>query len=473
MGVAATRAIHSGVPIDPHHISRCVLATRLIAFASIVTSPFWLRPLFFASFSNYSTISSLVCVPLMALAGALAVAHFSQSDWYLRRLLIVGIVASMAASSLFLWVGWFVYGGAVDAFHYWSVGLQLAERFHTVGWAAFQPPYWSTNLINNISGIAALLIGDALPTLFITFALISLAGKYLFYRAFADALPEGDRWLFGLLVVLSPSLLFWSSFIGKDSLIQYFIALTSLGFARLIQRPSYRSIFVCAVGLAGTLLIRPHIAAMLAIAMTFPYSVGRSRAGRGNKVARILIIPVLAVGTYFLVSQSRTFLYSTTNSKNSSSAFQEAETVTRNSQTGGSSFNQGASLPVRIAEFPFLMFRPFPWEIHNVMSLISAVESVGLMVLCWVRRREIRSTLRHWRDPYVGFLLLYSMVFSITFSGSISNFGLLARQRIMVTPLVLMLVCARQKLPVRATSQRFRKNARLGHVPARALNRRS
>ena len=55
----------------------------------------------------------------------------------------------------------------MDAFHYWTVGLQLAEKFQIAGWTAFQPPYWSTNLINNICGIATLLIGDALPTLFI------------------------------------------------------------------------------------------------------------------------------------------------------------------------------------------------------------------------------------------------------------------------------------------------------------------
>lgn len=473
MGIAATGAIRNRVPMDGHNVARCVLAMKLVALASIVTSPFWLGALFFTSPSDYSYTSSLICVPLLAVAGAAAVAHFTQNDSYLRWLMMTGLVAHMAASSLFLWLGLVIYGGTVDAFHYWTVGLGIADQFQFYGWSVFQAPYWSTNLIDNICGIAALLIGDALPTLFITFALLSLAGKYLFYRAFTVAFPEGDRWLFGLLVVLSPSLLYWASFVGKDSPIQYFIALTSLGFAKLIHRPSHRSILLCVVGLAGTLLIRPHIAAMLAIAMTFPYAVGRSRAGSGNKAARILLIPVLAIGTYFLVSQSRTFVYSTINSDNSASASQEAETVTRNSQIGGSAFNKGVSLPVRIAEFPLLMFRPFLWEAHNAMSLISAIEALGWMLLCWVRRREIGSTLRHWRDPYVGFLLMYSVVFSITFSASVSNFGTLARQRIMMTPFVLMLVCARQKLPLRSVSQRSGANAGLapaagGRASARA-----
>jgi hypothetical protein len=444
-------------------IRRYSMAIKLIGVISIVTSPFWLGALFFTSPRDYSYTSSLVCVPLVAVVGAVAVTHFTQSDSYLRRLLMAGLVAHMAASSVFLWVGWFIYGGAADAFHYWTVGLQLAEDFHIEGWAAFHPPYWSTNLINNICGIASLLIGDALPTLFIAFALISLAGGYLFYRAFSIAFPDGDRWLFGLFVVLSPSLLFWSSFVGKDSLIQYFIGLTCFGFAKVTQRASSRGVLLCAIGLAGAMLVRAHVAAMLAIAITFPYAVGRSRVGKANRAAKIILIPVLLGGTYYFISQAGSFLGLNSNRQNSKSVLQEAETVTKNSQIGGSSFNEGTSLSVRIAESPFLMFRPFPWEMRNGMALASSVESISWLLLCWVRRREIWSMLRHWRDPYVGFLLMYSVVFSISFGGAISNFGILLRQRIMMIPLALMLVCARRKFPVRGTAKKLGKNAWLAH----------
>jgi hypothetical protein len=457
MGIPATRAIHEPIEaIPPRNVARYVIVIKLVAVVSIVTSPFWLGALFFTSPRDYSYASSLICVPLMAIVSAVAVAHFTQSDPYFRRLLLAGLVAHMAASSLFLWVGLTIYGGVVDAFHYWTVGLQLAETYRIIGWSAFQPPYFSTNLINNICGIASLLTGDALPTLFIAFALVSLAGGYLFYRAFTIAFPDGDRWLFGLLVVLSPSLLFWSSFVGKDALIQYSIALTCFGFSRLTQRPGPRAALLCAIGLAGTLAVRAHVAAMLAIAMTFPYAVGRSRVGRANIAARIILVPALLGGTYLLISQAGSLLG--LDSDNSKGFSQEADSVTRTSQIGGSAFNEGTSLPVRIAESPFLLFRPFPWEMHNAMALAPAAESVGVMLLCWYRRRELWSTLRRWRDPYVGFLLVYSVVFLITFGGAISNFGILLRQRIMVTPLVFMLICAKQKLPDRDAPRAFGKS---------------
>ncbi len=467
MGIPVTRAIHDRIRMaPPRNVTRYLQIIKLVMAVSMITSPFWLAILLFTNRQEYSFTWSFVFVPLLGIVAGLAITHFTQGDSYLRRLLMVGLLAHIAASSLFLWVGMVVYGGIADAFHYWTVGLQLAERFQIVGWSAFQPPYWSTNLINNLCGIVALLIGDSLPTAFIAFALVSLAGAYLFYRAFTIAFPNGDRWLFGLLVMLLPSLLFWSSFAGKDALIQYFIALTSLGFARLTQRPAARSALICAIGLLGTLLVRAHVASMLAIAMTFPYVVGKS-AGRGtSKAARIVLIPVLAGCTYLLINQAGNLL--DLDKETTTSVLQEADAITRTSQVGGSAFNEGTSLPIRIAASPFLMFRPFPWEINNAMGLAPAAESAGLLLLCWSRRRQIWSTLHNWRDPFTAFLLMYSAVFLITFSASISNFGILLRQRIMLTPLFLMLLCARRKPEAQEILRGFGKKAWLVSSPGAA-----
>ena len=475
MGIPATRAIHESMKIAlSRNIAQYSRVINLVAFASITTSPLWLAALFFTNPRDYSYISSLICVPLLAVVGAVVIAHLTQGDSYLRRLLMTSLIAHMFASSLFLWVGIAIYGGVADAFHYWTIGLDLANMFPIVGWSAFQPPYWSSNLIFNLCGLAALLVGDALPTLFIASSFISLAGGYLFYRAFVIAFPDGDRWLCGLLLLLMPSILFWSSFIGKDALIQFFIALTCLGFAELTQRSSLRGIVYCAIGLIGTMMVRAHVAAMLAIALTFPYTVGKSRIGGTNKAVKIILIPALCAGTLFFLTQAQNFLNANIDSDNSSvhsgrstSAVGEANNVTKNSQFGGSAFNQGTALSMRIAESPFLLFRPFPWEMHTPMALAAAFESAGLMYLCWKRRHAIGLTLRQWRNPYVGFLVMYCVIFTITFGGAISNFGILLRQRIMMTPVVLMLICAKQIPLARTASRQSREDAWLASYAAR------
>lgn len=444
MGIPGASAVIDRTGMVPlRSVARYLLIARLVIVAACVTSPFWLAALFFTSPQDYSITSSLICVPLLTVLGLASVAYFSRHDPYLRRILFAGLIAHMAASSLFIWIGFRIYGGIADAFHYWTVGLQQAKDFQIVGWDVFHGPYWSTNLINTICGLATLLIGDALPALFIAFALISLAGAYLFYRAFTIAFPNGDHWLFGLLVVLSPSILFWASSVGKDALMQYFLALACLGFAQVLQGRSPRGALCCVIGVAGTFLIRAHIAAMLAIGMTLPYAAGNSKPGRSSKVARIVLIPLLLVGTYFVIKNAGQMIYLAADS--SASMTEEANNVTRYSQVGGSSFNQGKSLPMRILESPLLIVRPFPWEMHSFMAIAPGIESTAWILICLLRRRQIWLTLKNWRDPYVSFLLAFAIVFVCAFGGAISNFGILSRQRIMVTPFLMMLVCSRQK----------------------------
>ena len=88
------------------------------------------------------------------------------------------------------------------------------------------------------------------------------------------------------------------------------------------------------------------------------------------------------------------------------------------------------------------MFRPFPTEAHNRQALFASAESallLGLLALWW--RRLARVPRAMLRNPYVMFAVVYAMGFVVAFS-SFSNFGILARQRVQVLPLVLAVVLA-------------------------------
>ena len=117
----------------------------------------------------------------------------------------------------------------------------------------------------------------------------------------------------------------------------------------------------------------------------------------------------------------------------------------RNSDPGGSTFNQGESLSRRIIQGPFLVFRPFPWEAHNAMAAVAALEGAALFFLAWRKRRDVWALMRHWREAYVLFILIFTLEFSVIFSAATSNFGILVRERIMLVPIFLMIFCA--KLP--------------------------
>jgi hypothetical protein len=414
---------------------------KLVTCLGVVCMPFALWALFWTAPNVYPSQSSMLVVPLVVCGCVMLLNRVWRRDKFLKLLLGAGITMRFVAAGAFIWLGFFVYQSTVDAFHYWSAGLTLADKFSGLGWAVFQPPWSSTNLICNICGIITLITGNALPALFVIFALVAFWGGYFFYRAFCIAFPAGNRGLYGLLVLLLPSIVYWSSAIGKDALAQLFIGVSAYGFARVVRRLNALAILICVSGLVGTALARPHVAAMLATSMLLPFTLGRTGGGWMAMSAKVLLVPILAGATLLMVSQAQSFVG--VESSDFKGGVDRVFLESKYTQTGGSQYNEGRSLPRRLIESPFLVFRPFPWEAHNVQAAVAALEGLGLALLAWRKRREIWALTQHWRDPYVQFVLLFVLVFSAIFAVATSNFGILVRERIMLLPIFLMLFCAK------------------------------
>jgi len=412
---------------------------KLMAFLGILCQPFSLWALFYTSPSDYPFLSSLLFVPLLTYGCVMLSRSVCRRDRFLRLLFGSGIVLRLAAAGAYVWAGYYIF--QADAFHYWTMGVARADQFSAIGWAAFPPPYSSSNLLNNLCGIITLVTGNALPTLFAFFAFAALWGGYFFYRAFCIAFPNGNRGLYGLLVFLMPSSLFWSSAIGKDAMEQLFIGMTAFGFAKIATKLDGRSMLICAIGVTGAAAFRPHVGGMLAISMLLPFTFSSMKGGWMTMSARILLVPVLAVSTLFMARQAQSFVNEGSNGFGSTGNVLEREHMV--TAEGGSTFNQGTSLSMRILESPFLLFRPFPWEVHNLMAAVSSVEGMGLAFLVFRKRREFWPVVRAWRQTYISFILAYALLFAVIFSAAISNFGIIARERMMLFPIVLMLFCAR------------------------------
>ncbi len=100
-----------------------------------------------------------------------------------------------------------------------------------------------------------------------------------------------------------------------------------------------------------------------------------------------------------------------------------------------------------------VIFRPFPFEAHNVQALATSFEAlflVYLMVKGWRRLLAIPATAR--RASYIAYCLGITFTFVYAFS-SFSNFGILARQRCQVMPFFLALICLnevkrRERIPI-------------------------
>ncbi len=89
---------------------------------------------------------------------------------------------------------------------------------------------------------------------------------------------------------------------------------------------------------------------------------------------------------------------------------------------------------------PFLLIRPFPFEVHNFQSAFASIEGLCLLVI-FVRRRKVlyRTLLGIRSNAFSMFLALYTIEFTIIYAAATTNFGLLNRQRVMLLPFALML----------------------------------
>ena len=88
-----------------------------------------------------------------------------------------------------------------------------------------------------------------------------------------------------------------------------------------------------------------------------------------------------------------------------------------------------------------VLFRPLPIEADSTQALIASLEGAFLLILAVVRFRWIVAALMSIRRrAYVAFAFVYVAMFIVAYS-SIANFGILARQRVQVLPVMLVLLC--------------------------------
>jgi hypothetical protein len=85
------------------------------------------------------------------------------------------------------------------------------------------------------------------------------------------------------------------------------------------------------------------------------------------------------------------------------------------------------------------LVRPLPWEAHNLQALMASLETLVWLVFCIVQRRVFFKKLRALRtDPVAAMALTYSIIVLLALT-SIGNFGIIARQRVMMLPFLWML----------------------------------
>lgn len=281
-------------------------------------------------------------------------------------------------------------------------------------------------------------VPDSFHALKVLFSGVGLAGVFIIYRASALLLGGSDlRVFYGF--ALFPSILFWSSIIGKDPVVLFGIGLYIFGVVGWYTTGANRYLIPLATGVLVAILIRLWLGPVLLAPLLVQSLMAEQRIERrliyGFGAVVLLIFAATQVLEMFDV-ESQADLLAVVDT--TAQGFSEVD--------GGSSqeINRDLSnIPSLVGFMPLAifttLFRPLPGEVNNVFGVFAGLESAALLamsvVAAWrVKRQDLRDPIVQWAIFYV---ILWTLMYSFV---SYGNLGTAVRYRLQVLPVLLGLV---------------------------------
>ena len=421
-------------------------------------------------------MNDLLAVLLVTVAGAALVAVCStglsrrERNWVTVSFFMhVGFACAQVPLTL----GFFGGGDMFLYFSYGEVLAQMMERdpLHVIpevtALLRHGRPHLPLMIIGTGTGTGSMsalaawtfyLLGPSKYAACIAFAMLSLCGKVAMYRVFRANVDSALRWPVAIAALFVPSFVFWSSGLIKEAVVVAGFGWSLLGLHLWIREG--RSVVGWALIIAGAVpmsLIKPYTLFPFVFAGGSWYYWARSLK-RGRMRIRPVYFAVAAVlGVGGIVLLGRQFPEYALDTFSIRSA--ELQQLGRR---GGSSFALSGETPATlIGQFAYApaalftsLFRPFLFEVHNVPTLVNAVETTVLMLLFAriLLTRSLGKVRREIADnPFLVFCIVFVIAFGIAVGLASSNLGSLSRYRSPLVPFFVVLLVSLGR-PVRARS---------------------
>jgi len=269
----------------------------------------------------------------------------------------------------------------------------------------------------------------------VTFGLIGFLGCYLFYRAVVMYLGFEDHRMF-YVMFFWPSIIFWSSGVGKDPIVYFGLGLYALGVLGWLRTRRFRYFLYLPLGVLIAMTIRLWMGPiLLGPLVVFAYLTVRSL------IPRVLLSAVLAVVSVVGMHQ---VMERFAEENRTTSALDRINYLTETkSGAGGSGQEVDVDLsdPEQVATFLPLgvftaLFRPLPGEVLNLFGTLAGVEDVALLALMFLA--VTRTSWKRLSEPVMAWLLVLIMGWAVVYSPISSlNLGMGHRYRLQIMPFML------------------------------------
>jgi len=327
------------------------------------------------------------------------------------------------------------------AIYLWHTVFCIVYLIYTLKNPADAKRYFNSNNLNFIEFSPGTKAVELLTSLLRYFDL-SYLGCFLFFNiigtigllAFAGALKSVTYnsnkkiKIIALILILLPSVSFWSAGIGKDAI--SFMA-TGLALWAALNLKKRQGILVFSI--LAMLLVRPHIAGMMLIALSIAILFDKN-VNLQIKIG-LTIFSIIASAVMVPYALKYAGVGENVNAEKLEGYFDKKQ---NHNLAGGSSLDI-TSMPLPVKMFTYL-FRPLPHEAHNITALLASLDNIMILLLFVISIKHLNNKKLKLDLANRKFLWFFAIITLIILSLTTANLGIAMRQKWMFMPMFIYLL---------------------------------
>ena len=327
---------------------------------------------------------------------------------------------------------WYVLYDGGDALKYYNVSLSGDSSFLNVG----------TDAVIALTSIFTGPLGLSLLGVFLVFNIFGYIGLLAFAGALKAVTWNKSRQLrlLALVIILLPSVSFWSSAIGKDA-----ISFMAMGLALWAAIDLKKRGLLMTFAVLAMLFVRPHMAGMMVKGLSVAFTL-HARVPLGRR----LLPGLVSIGAAVAIIPFGLEYAGLGDNTDVEALVSYVETRQEYNQQGGGGVDiSSMSLPMQMFTY---MFRPLVFEARSVFQLAAAVDNIILGVLFLFGGLAITKGRKSPVPDKRLFLWVYALLAWVVLAMTTANLGIAMRQKWMFAPVLIYLLISVMGSPRQAIS---------------------
>lgn len=281
------------------------------------------------------------------------------------------------------------------------------------------------------------------------FSMLAFEGCWRLYKFFYEQFP-GLHKQFAYAILYFPTFIFWSSGISKEAICVAGIGFITYSAYSIFVKKKNIVINILILFLFTYLLIHIKIYIIISYLPFLIYFITVTNILKvKNLLLKILIGPIIVIGVLagialiIINNDDSLGLYAVDGLAESiqrqQTNFQLQQNIAESNFELGAEFNGTIASLAKVAPAAIAatLFRPFIWEVRKISTLLSAIESLGLILLTMfvIYKSGFITFIRIiFQKPIVAYCFFFSLMFSLFVGVSTLNFGSLVRYKIPCLP---------------------------------------